>query len=406
MEKLLLQAIEDLSHLHKFTDEEMGVLEKADKAADALVEPEYEHYLKREVNKEAPKIARKYGLFKIPIKREYGGFGVSPLVGVLAKERLSQTGLGFGSFLSVHSYMCSAAVQNWGDDAQKERYLKPAVEGKFIFAFGLTEPEAGSDPQSMKTAYKKEGNRFIINGSKYLITNGGIAGCVIVFAKAKGSGEITAFLVDSKSDGFNVAMHLSEKVGLFTSDTAMLEFDGVEVPKENVLGGVGNGLHIAYATLVNGRMGVASSCVGIIDGALNAVASRAKERIQFGKPIGKHQLVQRHVAIIRQNLEMARWPTYFAAIRKEAYEKDMKNKDLIREMDMRSSLAKKIASGLAFDSADHAMQVFGGFGYSLLSPVGQLFCDSRVARIYEGTDEIQELKIAASVLGDDFRAFE
>jgi alkylation response protein AidB-like acyl-CoA dehydrogenase len=132
---------------------------------------------------------------------------------------------------------------------------------------------------------------------------------------------------------------------------------------------------------------------------------RASERVQHGKEIGKHQLIQNHIAEIRQNLEMARWPVYFAAIRKADYEKDPTNKDLIEELDFRISLAKKIASRLAFESADRAVQVFGGFGYSILSPAGRLFCDSRVARIYEGTDEIQTLKIAEGVLGKDFAAF-
>jgi alkylation response protein AidB-like acyl-CoA dehydrogenase len=133
--------------------------------------------------------------------------------------------------------------------------------------------------------------------------------------------------------------------------------------------------------------------------------TRSKERIQHGKPIGKHQLIQRHIAEIRQNLEMARWPTYFAAITKDEYEKDITDKRRIREADNRISIAKKIASRLAFESADRAVQIFGGFGYSLLSPVGALFLDSRVTRIYEGTDEIQELKIASYALGEGFEAF-
>ncbi len=260
----------------------------------------------------------------------------------------------------------------------------------------------------MKTSFESKGGSYVINGTKYLITNGERANAVIVFAREKGNpdGGITAFLVDTKSEGFSVAMELREKMGLFTSDTAMLEFDNLEVSEENVLGPRGKGLHVAYSALLNGRLGIAAGCVGIIEGCLNAVLDRARERVQFGKPIGKHQLIQKHIAEIRQNLEMARWPTYFAAVRKAEYEKDMDNRELLAEMDLRASLAKKIASRFAFESADHAVQVFGGFGYSLLSPVGRLFCDSRVTRIYEGSDEIQELKIASSLLGKGFEAFE
>lgn len=152
-------------------------------------------------------------------------------------------------------------------------------------------------------------------------------------------------------------------------------------------------------------MGVASGCIGVIEGSLSASANRARERVQHGKQIGKHQLIQRHIAEIRQNLEMARWSVYFAALRKAEYEKNPSDKKLRVEVDLRISLAKKIASRLAFESADRAVQVFGGFGYSLLSPAGRLFCDSRVTKIYEGTDEIQKLKIAASVLGEGFEAF-
>ena len=244
-------------------------------AADELALPEFNHYLKREVNTEAPAIAKKYGLFKIPIKKEYGGFEAGPLVSALAKQRLSQMGLGFGSLINVQVFLCSLTLQRWGTEAQKSSYLKPAIEGDKILAFGLTEPDAGSDPQSMKTTFEDSGSDYVINGSKYLITNGGIANAMILFAKSKGDGKISPFIIDTKSPGFSVSMHLSEKIGLFTSDTAMLEFRDMHVPKENVIGEPGKGMHVAYSALLNGRMGIASSCVGIIQGCLNAVTSRA-----------------------------------------------------------------------------------------------------------------------------------
>ncbi len=406
MEETFQQSITDLEQFHKFTEEEMKILENADRAAEEMAMPEYEHYLKHELSRESVEIAGKYGLFGIPIKKEYGGQDASPLTLALVQERLSQNGLGFSTLYDVQIFICGLAIQRWGREEQKKEYLKEIAKGNKIFAFGLTEPDAGSDPSSMRTNYTKKGSKFIINGTKYLISNGSIADFIILFAtSAEEKNNITAFIVDTKSEGFEVAMHLKEKIGLFTSDTDMLQFNNIEVPEENILGSLGKGLHVGYSSLINGRLGIGSASLGLIDGALNAVINRSRERVQFGKPIGKHQLIQQHISAIRQNLEMARWPVYTAALKKEIYDKNPDNKELIAEMDLHSSLAKRISSRLAFESADRAVQVFGGFGYSLLSPVGQLFCDSRVTRIYEGTDEIQDLKIASSLLGKDFEAY-
>ncbi len=406
MEETFQQSITDLEQFHKFTEEEMKILENADRAAEEMAMPEYEHYLKHELSRESVEIAGKYGLFGIPIKKEYGGQDASPLTLALVQERLSQNGLGFSTLYDVQIFICGLAIQRWGREEQKKEYLKEIAKGNKIFAFGLTEPDAGSDPSSMRTNYTKKGSKFIINGTKYLISNGSIADFIILFAtSAEEKNNITAFIVDTKSEGFEVAMHLKEKIGLFTSDTDMLQFNNIEVPEENILGSLGKGLHVGYSSLINGRLGIGSASLGLIDGALNAVINRSRERVQFGKPIGKHQLIQQHISAIRQNLEMARWPVYTAALKKEIYDKNPDNKELIAEMDLHSSLAKRISSRLAFESADRAVQVFGGFGYSLLSPVGQLFCDSRVTRIYEGTDEIQDLKIASSLLGKEFEAY-
>ncbi|MDE1767856.1 MAG: acyl-CoA/acyl-ACP dehydrogenase [Candidatus Micrarchaeota archaeon] len=405
MEALFKQSIDDLKRFQKFSSAELKMLDNVDKAAEEMAEPEFEHYLKHEVNMDAPRIAKKYGLLGIPIKKEYGGLGSNHLVTVLTKERLGQMGLGFSSFYNVQVFLCGLSMQHWGSQEQKKTYLKQAAKGEKIFAFGLTEPQAGSDPTSMKTNYEKKEGRFVLNGTKYLITNGSIADYIIIFARSKTlQSEYSAFIVDAKSSGVT-RMRLKEKIGLFTSDTAMLEFKDVEVDDGMVLGEIGTGMKIAYSGLLNGRLGVASGCIGIIEGSLNAVLSRARERVQHGKQIGKHQLIQKHIAEIAQNLEMARWPTYFAAIQRADYEKNIADKALIEEAELRTALAKKIASRLAFESADHAVQVFGGFGYSLLSPAGPLFCDSRVTRIYEGADEIMELKIASEVLGKGYEAY-
>jgi len=405
MERLFQQSIDEIRRLYGLSKGELGILGNVDKAAQEMAASEFEHYLRHEVNMDAPKVAKKYGLLGIPINKENGGLGSNHLISVLAKERLGQLGLGFSSFFNVQVFLGGLSLQHWGSIEQKRKYLKPAAKGEKILAFGLTEPEAGSDPTSLKTSYEKKGARYVLNGTKYLITNGSISDYIIIFARSKAlNSEISAFIVDAKSAGVR-RTRLTEKIGLLTSDTAMIELRNVEVPEENVLGGLGKGMKVAYSGLLNGRLGVASGCIGIIEGSLNAVISRSKERFQHGKLIGKHQLIQRHIAEISQNLEMAKWPTYFAAIQRADYEKDIANRALIEEAELRTALAKKIASRLAFESADRAVQVFGGFGYSILSPVGPLFCDSRVTRIYEGTDEILELKIAAEVLGNDFEAF-
>jgi alkylation response protein AidB-like acyl-CoA dehydrogenase len=405
MDKTFERSLNDMNRIYKLDDEEMKVVENSDKAAEELSVYEYEHYLKHEFNAEAPGILAKYGLLGIPISKEYGGLGMNPIVSVLVKERLGQLGLGISSFINVQMFLCAQTIQRWGTDTQKNEHLPKAVKKERVYAFGLTEPEAGSDPASMQTMYEVQGNGYVLNGTKYLISNGTIADYILVFAHSKFSQkEITAFIVDAKSQGIN-RTELHEKIGLFTSDTGMIELDGVQVPKENVLGPIGKGINIAYSALLNARLGVASSCVGVIEGSLKASIERSKSRIQHGKEIGKHQLIQQHISAIKQNLEMAKWPVYFAAFRKAEYEHNYDNKELMGEVELRVSLAKRIASRLAFESADRAVQIHGGFGYSLISPVGQLFCDSRVARIYEGTDEIQDLKIAESILGKDFSAY-
>ncbi len=405
MDELFSNDIQDLQRLGLMGDEEKELLEKVDLAAEELGISEYEHYLKHEFNEKAIEIAKKHGLFAINAGKEFGGKESGFLVHALAQQRLGQNGLGFSTMYDVQTFISLPSVERWGNAEQKSRYLEKMASGNYIFSFGLTEPDAGSDPGAMKTNYEKDGDSYILNGEKYLITNGSICDYIILFAKSRTGNDMTAFLVDSESEGFGIEMQLREKIGLFTSDTSMIKLEDVKVPESEVLGGEGKGLHVAYSALLNGRIGIGSACVGVIEGSLKASVSRARERIQHGKEIGKHQLIQQHIAAIRQNLEMARWPVYDAAVVTEEYKKDYGNKAALKSADIKSALAKRIASRLAFESADRAVQVHGGFGYSLLSPVGQLFCDSRVARIYEGTDEIQDLKIAVDLLGKGYEAY-
>ncbi|MCS4540200.1 MAG: acyl-CoA dehydrogenase family protein [Thaumarchaeota archaeon] len=406
MESLFERAVNDLSRLTKITDEDRNLLEQVDQAANELVVSEFEKYIERKFNEKVPEVLKKYGLMGVPILKKYGGKGAKPLVHALSIERFGQVGLGVVTFIDVHQSLGSLTIQQWGNEEQKRRYLTKAASGETILAYALTEPEAGSDPASMKTSYRKEGNSYYITGSKYLISNGSVADAIVVFAYPEGHRKgMSAFIVDKKSAGFSVDMRLEEKMGLFTSDTSMLSFDNLQVSKDDVLGEEGKGLNVAYSALLNGRIGIASGCLGVMEDCLNQVKERTSTRVQHGKPIGKHQLVQRHIARIASNLESSRWLVYQTALKKEQYDGNMSELNLRGEVDRISAIAKYVASRAAFECADSAVQLFGGFGYSILSPVAKHLIDTRVARIYEGTDEIMELKVASTVLGREFEAY-
>jgi alkylation response protein AidB-like acyl-CoA dehydrogenase len=406
MERMFARSVEDASKLMRLTEDDHKLFERVDKACDELVLPEFERYVERKFNEKIPEIIKKHRLMGIPILRKYGGDGARPLVHTLALERFGQLGLGVITFVDVHQSLGSLTIQEWGNEEQKMRYLTKAATGEIILAYALTEPEAGSDPVSLKSTFRKEGGDYYVTGSKYLISNGSIADKLIVFALPDGQAKgMTAFLVDNKAPGFSVEMRMEEKMGLFTSDTSLLALDDVKVPKEDVLGEEGRGLAVAYSALLNGRIGIASGCLGVMEDCINQVKERATNRVQHGKPIGKHQLIQRHIASMVANLESSRWLVYQVALKKEEYDGNRGNLEMRTEVDRVSAVAKYVASRAAYATADSAVQVFGGFGYSILAPVTKHLLDTRVARIYEGTDEIMELKIASTVLGRDFEAY-
>jgi len=406
MEALFQRSIDEVSLLHPFSQNDLELFERVDRAAEELVSAEYESYIERRFNSEAIQIMKRHGLFGIPISKEYGGLGADPIVATLAYERLGQVGVAASSSIGVSVGLAGVCIQAWGSEELKDRYLRPAARGDCLLAYALTEPEAGSDPTSIKTSYKEESDHYVLNGAKYLITNGSIANAAIVFARSSTDEKnVSAFIVDRGLEGFNVGMQLKEKLGFFTSDTALLEFNDVKVPKQNLLGIPGKGLWVAYTGLIWGRMNVAAACIGVIEDCLNAVKERASNRVQHGKLIGKHQLIQKHIAEIAMCLEASRWPTYMAAQRVSEWSRSPLDEAKRREVDQATAIAKRMASRAAFEASDRAVQVFGGFGYSLLSPVARHYLDSRAARIYEGTDEIMDLKIASGVLGKEFEAY-
>jgi alkylation response protein AidB-like acyl-CoA dehydrogenase len=365
-------------------------------------------YLEHRQNEQLVPLAKKHNLLGMIVPPEHDGRGADAVEYTHALVRIGREGTGVRTFFSGHSSIGQYPIIRFGNDEQKRRYLPATVTGERIMAFGLTEPEAGSNPLEMTSTYRRVGNRFLLSGVKYLISNGAIADTVIAFAypadKTGPERRISAFIVDTAGDTFQ-REDLPAKLGMFTTNTGMFEMIDHPVPLENLLGDEGNGFRIAMATLVSGRMSVAAGCLGVIEDCLAEVLDYCRTRHQHGKPIGRHQLVQEHVAAIELARAAAVGMIERAAEAKRASEASPSDAALAAAADLQVAEAKLFASNAAWDTADRAVQVFGGRGWSNLYRVGRHLQDVRVCRIYEGTDEILKLKIAAAILGKDFAAF-
>ncbi|MBM6616781.1 acyl-CoA dehydrogenase [Bacillus suaedaesalsae] len=326
------------------------------------------------------------GLTGIPWPEEYGGIGSDYLAYVIAIEELSRVCGSTGVTLSAHTSLAGWPVYKFGTEEQKQKYLRPMAEGKSIGAYGLTEPGSGSDAGGMRTTARKDGNDWIINGSKIFITNGGVADIYVVFAVTdpeKGSRGTTAFIVESNFPGFSVGKK-EAKLGIRSSPTTEIMFEDCRVPAENVLGEEGMGFKIAMMTLDGGRNGIAAQAVGIAQGALDAAVDYAKERKQFGKAIIEHQGIGFKLADMATSVEAARLLTYQAAwLESEGlpYGKE-------------SAMSKLFAGDAAMKVTTEAVQVFGGYGYTKDYPVERFMRDAKITQIYEGTQEIQRLVIS------------
>src|SRR5690349_11694709 len=260
-------------------------------------------YVEHKYNDQVIPLAKKYDLLAMPVPREYGGRGADAVTYAEALARIGREGTGVRTFFSGHTSIGEYPILTWGSDDLKRRYLPAAAKGEKILAFGLTEPEAGSNPLEMQSTYRREGDRFVLNGVKYLISNGGIADAVVCFAYPEGGGRVSAFVVD-RGPGFT-SEDLTAKLGMPTANTAMFELRDCAVPAGNLLGEEGDGFRIAMGTLVSGRLSVAAGCLGVIEDCLAEAAEYAKAREQHGKAIARHQLVQEHIA----EIEMARQTT-------------------------------------------------------------------------------------------------
>lgn len=365
-------------------------------------------YVEHRQNEQTVELARRHNILALPVPVEYGGRGADALTYARALARIGREGTGVRTFFSGHTSIGEYPILRYGSHRQKARYLPRAATGECILAFGLTEPDAGSNPLEMTSTYRREGDRFLLNGVKYLISNGAIADAVIVFAypeKAEGPKKrMSAFIVDTAGETFETE-DLPAKLGMFTANTGMFQMTEHPVPCENLLGDEGDGFRVAMGTLVSGRLSVAAGCVGVIEDCLAETLDYARSRHQHGKPIGKHQLVQDHIAAIEMHRASSEAMVERAARAKQASDESPGDLTLARQADLHVAQAKLFASNAAWDAADRAVQVFGGRGFSELYRVGRHLQDVRVCRIYEGTDEILKLKIAAALLGKEFEAF-
>jgi len=362
-------------------------------------------YVEHRFNDQVIPLARKHGLLGMPVPVELGGRGADTVTYAQALTRIGREGTGVRTFFSGHTSIGQYPILTWGNDEQKRRYLPPSTRGEKILAFGLTEPEAGSNPLEMQMTYERRGDRFVLNGVKYLISNAGIATTVVAFAyPPERKGRISAFIVDLDGPGC-AREDLTAKMGMPTANTGMFELTDHEVPAANLLGEEGNGFKIAMGTLVSGRLSVASGCLGVIEDCLTEAVAYAKERQQHGKAIAKHQLVQEHVAAIEMHRLTTAALVEKAAQAKDTSAADSGNGELRAQADLLAAQAKLFAAGAAWDAADRAVQVLGGRGWSTLYRPGRHLQDVRVCRIYEGTDEILKLKVAAAVLGKEYEAY-
>lgn len=333
----------------------------------------------------------KMGVLGTPYPKEYGGMGLDVTSYAIAVEELSRVDGGTGVILSAHVSLGTYPIFAYGTEEQKQKYMIPLAKGEKIGAFGLTEPNAGSDAGGTETTAELEGDYYILNGGKIFITNADKADTYVVFAVTTpdiGVKGISAFIVEKGWEGFTFGDHY-DKLGIRSSSTAELVFNNVKVPKENLLGEEGQGFKIAMGTLDGGRIGIAAQALGIAQGAYENALEYSKERIQFGKPICQQQVISFKLADMATKLRAARLLVYSAAELKENHE----------PYSMEAAMAKQYASDICLEVVNDALQIFGGSGYLKGMDVERAYRDAKICTIYEGTNEIQRMVIASHIIG-------
>ncbi len=340
---------------------------------------------------EAVKKMGELGLMGLPYGTEYEGAGSDALSYAIAVEELARVDGGAGVILSAHTSLGTYPIAAFGNEEQKKKYLPDLCSGRKIGAFGLTEPNAGSDAGGTETTAEDMGDHYLLNGEKIFITNGGEASTYVIFAVTTpgiGTRGISAFIVEKGWEGFTFEEHY-DKMGIRSSATCQLNFNNVKVPKENLLGKEGQGFKIAMSTLDGGRIGIAAQALGIAQGAYEAAVEYSKDRVQFGRPICQQQNIAFKIADMATKLRCARFLVYSAAELKQAHV----------PYGMESAMAKQYASDIALEVTNDALQIFGGCGYLKGMEVERFYRDAKITTIYEGTNEIQRVVIASHILG-------
>ena len=333
---------------------------------------------------------KKCRMLGIPFPREFKGAGADYLSYILAVEELSKKCGTTGVVLSAHTSLGTWPIYAFGTQEQKEKYLPDLCTGKKLAAFGLTEPNAGTDAAGQQTTAVKGGEDYILNGTKIFITNAGEADVYIIFAmtdKTKGNHGISAFIVEKDMPGFTIGQH-EKKLGIRGSATSELIFNNVRLTKDHLLGQEGKGFKIAMMTLDGGRIGIAAQAIGIAQGAIDEVVPYVKSRKQFGRSIAKFQNTQFQLADMQTKVDAARWLVYDAACKKEAG----------KPYSVEAAKAKLFAAEVAMEVTTKAIQLMGGYGYTRDYPVERMFRDAKITEIYEGTSEVQRMVIAGAML--------
>lgn len=377
-------------NLH-FTEEQQMVLETVRGFAEKEVKPVAS---KMDAASEFPhalvKALGEMGLMGAFIPTEYGGSGMDLLTYILAMEEISKAWASLGVIMTVNNSLACDPINRFGTKAQKEKYLVPLAQGRLLGCYALTEPGAGSDAGGIATQARKDGNDYVLNGTKLFITNGKNADVAIVYAvtdPARGKKGISAFIVEKAFSGFVVGK-VEDKMGLRGSDTAELIFQECRVPSDNLLGVENEGFKIALATLDGGRVGIAAQALGIAQGCLEESLAYAKERKQFNRPIGDFQAIQNMLADMKTEIDAARLLTHRAAWSRHQG----------RPVTAIAAEAKLYASEMANRVAYKAVQIFGGYGFIKDFPVERFYRDARITTLYEGTSEVQRMVIARHLL--------
>lgn len=374
----------------RLTEEQLMMQQMVRDFAKTEIEPFIPNMEAGEFPRHLLKKMGELGLMGMTVPEQYGGANMDFLSYVLAIKELSKVSAVMGVILSVHTSVGTNPIMQFGNEEQKGRYLPKMATGEYLGAFCLTEATSGSDAGSLKTRAVKDGDDYVLNGSKMFITNGGEADVYIVFAStdsAKKTYGITAFIVDKDTPGLIIGKD-EKKMGLHGSRTVELAFENMRVPAKNRLGEDGEGFKIAMANLDVGRIGIAAQALGIAEASLEAATNYAKEREQFGKPISAQQGIGFKLADMATGVEAAKLLVYRAALLRQEG----------KSCGQQASMAKLFASRQAVETSTEAIQIFGGYGYTEDYPVERYFRDAKVTEIYEGTSEIQKIVISKHLL--------